>query len=141
MLSASEAVSPDSLRHGYAVPPPSAGRLLVVFRFCRNCLGFWCLESILLRRTPSVTCGDSSLKREPFGMAKSSEFNLTKSCPHLWGKWTRSGRKGNSKKLAGWDKPEILLSGYKLISYSLIFPLSLTSFDSSPAGGGAFWSG
>ena len=31
-LSAGKAVSPDSLRHGYAVPPPSAGRLLVVFQ-------------------------------------------------------------------------------------------------------------
>ena len=53
-----------------------------------------------------------------------------------------SGRKGNSKKLAVWDKPEISLSKhseYKLICCSSVFPLSLTSFDSSPAGGGAFW--
>ena len=53
-----------------------------------------------------------------------------------------SGRKGNSKKLAVWDKPEKLVSEhneYKLVSNSLIFPLSLTSFDSSPVNGGAFW--
>ena len=44
MLSASDAVSLNSLRHGYAVPPPSAGRLLVMFRFCRDRLVFLVLR-------------------------------------------------------------------------------------------------
>ena len=54
-VGAGEAISADSFRHGYAVPPPSAGRLLVVFRFCRDCLDFLGLRLFINIRTPSVS--------------------------------------------------------------------------------------
>ena len=45
-------------------------------------------------RTPSVACGDSSLRREPFGTAKSRSFSK----PPCRGRWHGVSRDGGSSR-------------------------------------------
>ena len=70
---------------------------------------------------PSVSYAASSPAGEPFGIVQAPP----KSCPRLWGKCRGASRdeRGTARRCQA----------------VLAFPLSLTSFDSSPAGGGAFW--